>query len=186
MALNIAGVIPIGGAGKALSNVAKGKLAEEAVSDLIGVGRNVGKGFQKVLGTSKSGFRITDFPTAATIATRGTIVESKYVMELSRTKQIRDFQAIAKAEGVPLEIFIRPDTYLTQPILNQMGTGPGQIIFSNIPESLAGQTSPFILGPIGSLLPNNSSNSSNYFDNLSGPACYESPLTGGTNNANGK
>lgn len=82
-----------------------GLSAEERVSAAISVARDVGPGRVTVPGSGPGGFRVPDFPPAATIAARGTIVEVKDVAELTATPQLRDLVANAAQEGVRLEIF---------------------------------------------------------------------------------
>lgn len=79
--------------------------AETAVSELLGISRNVGKGRVTVAGSGPGGFRVPDFDPARTIATRGTLVEVKNVQRLSITPQLRDLANEARARRVQLEIF---------------------------------------------------------------------------------
>jgi hypothetical protein len=48
---------------------------------------------------------VPDFDPNRTIATRGTVVETKDVARLSSSAQLRDLEAYATSRGVPLEIF---------------------------------------------------------------------------------
>jgi RHS repeat-associated protein len=83
-----------------------GATGEDAVSQAIGVTRNIGPGRVTVPGTGAGGFRIPDFDPAVTIARRGTVVEVKNVAgNLYITRQLRDLIAYARSQGVPLEIF---------------------------------------------------------------------------------
>lgn len=79
--------------------------AEKAVSELLGIPRNVGRGRVIVPGSGPGGFRVPDFDPARTIATRGTIVEVKDVQRLSISPQLKDLAAEAIARDVQLEIF---------------------------------------------------------------------------------
>ncbi len=93
---------------KAKKSGKKGLKGEEAVSDEIGLPRNVGEGRVTIPGTGKGGFRVPDFDPAKTIRTRGTVVEVKNLdasKTISISDQIRDLVKFAEKKGVPLEIF---------------------------------------------------------------------------------
>ena len=46
--------------------------------------------------------------------------EIKNVAKQSFTKQLRDFSAIAKSEGLQFELYVRSTTKLTGPLLEQI------------------------------------------------------------------
>ena len=102
--------------------------AEEAVSARIGIPRNIGTGRVTVPGTGPGGYRIPDFNPAATIASRGTVVEVKDVQTLSATPQLRDLVAFAKSKGVPLEIFTNATLPTSGDLANWIKAG--QVIIS--------------------------------------------------------
>ena len=67
--------------------------------------RNVGHGRKTVPGTGRGGYRVPDFDPARTIEKYGAVMESKDVSRLSSTQQLRDLEAYAQSQGVPLVIF---------------------------------------------------------------------------------
>jgi RHS repeat-associated protein len=83
-----------------------GAAGEDAVAQVLGIGRNIGPGRVTVPGTGRGGFRVPDFAPALTIRLRGTVVEVKnYAGDLYITQQLRDLIRYARSQGVPLEIF---------------------------------------------------------------------------------
>jgi RHS repeat-associated protein len=111
--------VPSGGA----ANVAKGRAAEEAVSDAIGVPRNAGPGRVTVPGSGRGGFRIPDFPPQVTIRMRGSIVEVKDIQGLAITPQLRDLAAFAQSRGAVLEIFTSAPVPVRGALADLIGSG---------------------------------------------------------------
>jgi hypothetical protein len=69
----------------------------------------VGVGQRSITGPVTGRTRIPDFDVDQSIATRGTMLESKDVGELEYRSQIQDFESYANdVTGVPLEIVVRP------------------------------------------------------------------------------
>jgi RHS repeat-associated protein len=108
-----------------------GTEGEEAVSQAIGVPRNVGPGRATVPGTGPGGFRVPDFSPAATIAARGTVVEVKNVQVLKITQQLRDLIAYARSRGVPLEIFTNGRVPATGELAGEIAAG--RVVIRRIP-----------------------------------------------------
>jgi RHS repeat-associated protein len=80
-------------------------IAEQRVSQLIGVPRNVASPLSRVNGTGLGGFRVPDFDPNITMAVRGSIVEVKNVQRLYITPQLRDLADEASKRRGFLEIF---------------------------------------------------------------------------------
>jgi RHS repeat-associated protein len=81
------------------------EIAEQRVSQAIGVPRNVATPLARVNGTGPGGFRVPDFDPQLTLPLRGSIVEVKNVQRLYITPQLRDLAEEASKMGGGLEIF---------------------------------------------------------------------------------
>jgi hypothetical protein len=106
-------VLGLGGAGigrGAASSARLGVTGEEAVSQSIGIARNVGPGRVTIPGTGPGGYRVPDFDPNLTIGLRNSVVEVKNVQSLSITPQLRDLAAYADHNNVVLEIFTNAPT----------------------------------------------------------------------------
>ncbi|HEY4027422.1 MAG TPA: RHS repeat-associated core domain-containing protein [Candidatus Dormibacteraeota bacterium] len=110
---------------------AAGLSAENRVSQAIGVARNVGPGRVTIPGSGPGGFRVPDFNPAATIASRGTVVEVKDVASLSSSSQLSDMVAFARSQGVPLEIFTNAQLPNSGQLFNWIRSG--QVIIRPLP-----------------------------------------------------
>lgn len=93
----------IGGSGAA--RALSGRPAEGAVSNSLGIPRNVGPGRETIPGSGPGGYRVPDFPPSVTIQQRGSIIEVKDTQSLSITPQLRDLGEHAERNNLIIELY---------------------------------------------------------------------------------
>ena len=96
-----------------LRNAARGKAFQEQVHAILGTGQN----FQRLVGNGiKPPYRIPDVLDKATKAL-GEIKSSKY---LSDSGNLKEFITFAKKEGFSFNLYVRPDTRLSKPLVQRL------------------------------------------------------------------
>jgi len=108
--------------------VLRGRAAEDAVGESIGIAPNRGPGRATVPGSGPGGFRIPDFDPSVTVTTRGAILEVKNLSNLSITPQLRDLIAEAKRLEVVLEIHTNANVPMSGELADAIEAGNVRLV----------------------------------------------------------